>query len=63
MVWALAQAVCGSLGPEGAATDLSALRVGLIGPGDRKSVQPVACARRPIDCTTSSPLRSGTPCL
>ena len=40
--WTLAQAVSRSVGAQGAATDVSALRVGVIGPGDHKSIQPMA---------------------
>src|SRR3984893_9090844 len=41
--WTLAQAVSGSVGSQSAATNVPALRVGTeIGPGDRKSVQPMA---------------------
>src|SRR5262249_31372829 len=41
--WPLAQAVSGSVGSQGTATNVPALRVGTeIGPGDRKSIQPMA---------------------
>jgi hypothetical protein len=58
MVWALAQAVCGSLGPEGAATDLSALRVGLIGPDPTCKVD--APTAWPIFLQSSSVQELGT---
>jgi SRSO17 transposase len=40
--WTLAQAVSRTVGAQGATTDVSAVRVGLIGPGDRKSIAPMA---------------------
>ena len=46
--WTLSQAVSGSIGSQGAATDVSALR-GLIGAGDRKSIQPMAERLAPGD--------------
>ena len=36
--WTLSQAVSGSVGSQGAATNVSSLLSGLIGPGDRKSI-------------------------
>jgi hypothetical protein len=43
----LGQAVCGSFRSQGAAADVSAYISGLIGPGDRKSVQPMAARLAP----------------
>ena len=40
--WTLAEAVFGSAGSQVTAKNVSTLRVGLIGPGDRKSIQPMA---------------------
>src|ERR1700730_14049258 len=40
--WTLSDAVSGSVGPQGAATNVSSLRVGADRSGDRKIIQPMA---------------------
>src|SRR5450432_3815277 len=47
--WTLAQAIPGSFRSQGAAADVSAYISGLIGPGDRKSVRPMAARLVPGD--------------